>query len=101
MSFSVIEVLWTAKPDLEEQTVFCIAQDITEQKQAEALLNESYKQFRLLAQKAPIGIFQTDAEGNCLYVNSRWQQLTGLSEQEAAGMGWSNALHRLSGCRYL
>ncbi|MEN9871200.1 MAG: hypothetical protein RLZZ171_2192, partial [Cyanobacteriota bacterium] len=86
-------LLWTAKPDLEAQTVFCIAQDITEQKQAEALLNESYKQFRLLTQKAPVGIFQTDAEGNCLYVNSRWQQLTGLSDREAAGMGWSNALH--------
>jgi PAS domain S-box-containing protein len=86
-------LLWTAKPDLEAQTVFCIAQDITEQKQAEALLNEGYKQFRLLAQKAPVGIFQTDAEGNCLYVNPRWQKMTGLSNLEAAGMGWSNALH--------
>jgi PAS domain S-box-containing protein len=85
--------LWTAKPDLKKQTIFCVVQDITEQKQATALLNESYKQFRLLAQKAPVGIFQTDAEGNCLYVNARWQKLTGLSEQEAMGMGWSNALH--------
>jgi PAS domain S-box-containing protein len=86
-------LLWTAKPDLEEQTIFCIAQDVTAQKQAETLLLQIKEQFRILAQKAPVGIFQTDAVGNCLFVNLRWQQMTGLSDLEARGEGWSKALH--------
>lgn len=86
-------LLWTAKPYLKEQTIFCVAQDITEQKQAEVILKERNKQFRILAQRAPVGIFQTDAQGNCVFVNLRWQQITGLSNSEARGEGWSKALH--------
>lgn len=86
-------LLWTARPYPAEPTIFGIGQDITEKKQAEAISEKSHQKFRLLAQKAPVGIFQTDALGNCLFVNSRWQQMTGLSDAEAAGMGWLQALH--------
>lgn len=36
----------------------------------------------ILLQSAPIGIFQTDVEGHCLYVNARYQEITGLSLDE-------------------
>lgn len=42
---------------------------------------------------APVGIFQSDPEGNCVYVNSFWCQLTGLGPEEALGSGWLAALH--------
>src|SRR5688572_705612 len=49
--------------------------------------------FAILAELAPVGIFETDADGNCLFVNRRWCELAGLSPAEAAGQGWVSALH--------
>jgi PAS domain S-box-containing protein len=48
---------------------------------------------RLLAQIAPVGIVQTDASGQCVFVNDRWCALTGTTVAEALGAGWSDALH--------
>jgi two-component system CheB/CheR fusion protein len=42
---------------------------------------------------APVGIFETDAEGNCLYVNRRWCELAGMAPEQAMGTGWVAALH--------
>ena len=69
-------------------------QDITVLKQAELALMQSESLFRTLATVAPVGIFRTDATGNCLYVNERWCAITGLSADSAAGYGWTTALHQ-------
>ena len=62
-------------------------------KEAEHALRISEKRFRTLINHAPLGIFQTDAEGQCTYVNGRWCMITGLSAQEATGPNWSRTLH--------
>jgi PAS domain S-box-containing protein len=67
--------------------------DITERKQAEAALLNSERRYASLARAIPVGIFRTDADGNCLYVNSRWCQITGLTLKEAQGTGWVWRLH--------
>jgi PAS domain S-box-containing protein len=36
---------------------------------------------------------QTDASGQCVFVNDRWCALTGTTVAEALGAGWSDALH--------
>jgi len=46
-----------------------------------------------IAEHAPVGIFQTDAQGECLFVNRRWCELAGLTPAEAHGTGWVRALH--------
>jgi PAS domain S-box-containing protein len=46
-----------------------------------------------VAQACPVGLFQTDPDGRCLYVNPRWCEITGLTPAEASGRGWSSALH--------
>jgi PAS domain S-box-containing protein len=51
------------------------------------------ERFRSLSAASPIGIFHTDAEGRCLYVNGRLQQITGLTLEESLGDGWSRAIH--------
>ncbi len=73
--------------------LFGAFQDITERRAAEAAIRESEERFRTLAQHAPVGIFQTDANGLCRYVNARWSALAGLTPVEAAGDGWGAALH--------
>lgn len=66
--------------------------DITEKKQSKLALIESQHQYETLAKCVPVGIFRTDLEGICLYVNQHWYDITGLSLEEAK-RGWSRSLH--------
>lgn len=66
---------------------------IAEHERTEASLRYSEERFRLLSAASPIGIFQTDAEGYCLYTNQRWQDIYGLSFEDSLGAGWSRAIH--------
>ncbi|WP_413175066.1 PAS domain S-box protein [Anabaena azotica] len=68
-------------------------EDITERKEIEQALQESERRYATLATSAPVGIYRTDAQGNCLYVNDYWCQIAGLTPQAAAGCGWQRALH--------
>ncbi len=54
---------------------------------------ESEMVFRSLAQVSPVGIFRTDAAGNCLFVNARWCEITGLSAATVREQGWEEAVH--------
>ncbi len=42
-----------------------------------------------------MGIFHTDNDGNCLYVNQRWCEIAGLTIEAAMGKGWYRALYPL------
>ncbi|QSJ18382.1 PAS domain S-box protein [Nostoc sp. UHCC 0702] len=46
-----------------------------------------------LAKISSVGIFRTDLSGNCLYVNQRWSELSGISLTMAFGRGWRKAIH--------
>lgn len=46
-----------------------------------------------LADLSPVGIYRCDPQGQCVYVNRRWCELTGLSVVEALGNGWETAIH--------
>ncbi|MDO8672761.1 MAG: PAS domain S-box protein [Dehalococcoidia bacterium] len=67
--------------------------DISEKKRAEKALEESESRYHNLARLSPVGIFYTDNDGNCLYVNERWTEISGLSFEEALGEGWAKGLH--------
>jgi len=59
----------------------------------ESKLRESERRFQVLAGHAPVGIFETDVDGNCIFVNERWCSLAGMSAEAARGRGWVDALH--------
>jgi len=64
-----------------------------ERKRADEALRESERKYHALAELSPVGIFRTDAEGDCTYINERWQKITGLTLEEALGKGWVQSLH--------
>ena len=49
-------------------------------------------QLRLLTDAAPIGIFQTDAEGRYVQTNPRWTEISGISAREAHGQDWGSLI---------
>jgi diguanylate cyclase (GGDEF)-like protein/PAS domain S-box-containing protein len=59
----------------------------------EMALASSELRFRTLVHAAPVGIYITDANGARLMVNERWQEMAGLSQEEALGEGWVTAVH--------
>ncbi|MGL5193734.1 MAG: PAS domain S-box protein, partial [Chroococcales cyanobacterium] len=67
--------------------------DITERKIAQEAFQASQRRYQTLAEASPVGIFHTDADCNCLYVNQRWSEITGLSLAESLGPGWMSTLH--------
>lgn len=62
------------------------------QRAAQALM-ETEARFRALSEHAPLGVFHTDAQGNCTYTNRRWQEIYGLSLHQSLGQGWTQTLH--------
>jgi PAS domain S-box-containing protein len=63
-----------------------LQQEIIERRETEA-------RYQTLTEASPVGIFYTDASGDCLYVNDRWCQISGMASHEALGKGWLQGIH--------
>lgn len=48
---------------------------------------------RALMQENASGIFETDANGLCIWVNRRYTRITGRTPAEVKGYGWVNCIH--------
>ncbi|MFZ5479609.1 MAG: PAS domain S-box protein [Myxococcota bacterium] len=85
----------TAERDAEGGVLRSLAVivDVTDRNQVERALRESEARFQTLARVSPVGIWRTDAAGECIYVNERWCEISGLAPEEARGRGWARAIH--------
>ena len=71
-----------------------LSQNITARKQAEQLVRESEKRFRVTFDNAAIGMTHTTPEGKWLRVNDAFTNMTGYSRQELLkGMSFSDISH--------
>ncbi len=61
--------------------------------EADTALQESEVRFRQLTALSPGGVYQTDPNGDCVYVNDAWLRMAGMSFEQAMGKGWVNAVH--------
>ncbi|MCI0485140.1 MAG: PAS domain S-box protein [Blastocatellia bacterium] len=75
----------------ELEAAFRLIESATSARGAE--LKASEERFRSLSVASPVGIFQNDSEGGCLYANPRCQEITGLTLEEILGDGWVRAIH--------
>lgn len=49
--------------------------------------------FRAISDASPLGIFVSDAVGECVYTNGAYHKISGLSFDQALGTNWSKAIH--------
>lgn len=53
----------------------------------------SRESFAALSKRAPVGFYETDAAGQCIFANDTWCELSGLSLLQTLGLGWVHAVH--------
>ena len=66
---------------------------VIERKIAQGALQRSEARFRAMSDASPLGIFVSDAEGNCIYTNTAYQKISGLTLAQTLGTNWSMAIH--------
>ena len=74
------------------KVIQCNIRDITMRRRAEKELRRSQKLFHTIARVSPVGLFLADSEGQYVYINEYWSEITGLSTDDARGGGWVKAL---------
>ncbi len=67
--------------------------DITDRREAQEAIRESERLFRSLAQSSPMGVYLMRPNGECTYVNERFQEITGYPADDALGFGWHRMVH--------
>ena len=82
-----------SEADRRQQQLVALATESEQQQQELERLRDSERRFRALSEQLPVGVFLADAQGECRYVNDRWQRLAGLTLEQAVGSGWTSALH--------
>jgi PAS domain S-box-containing protein len=56
---------------------------------------EQENHFRMVADKAPIILWTTDAEGACTYLSQHWYDFTGGTRTQDLGFDWMERIHPL------
>lgn len=89
------DIAYSAVPNEDGSTggVLCIVNETTERVAAEQRLRESESRFRNMADHAPVIMWMVDENGYCTYLNTRWYEFTGQTQEEAEGFGWLEATH--------
>ncbi len=73
--------------------VLGIAEDITVSRRQELTLRSKQAELAAANDASPLGLFRTDPDGNCTYVNRTYEEMSGLATAQAMGDGWVRAIH--------
>ena len=83
------------KPSADElgKLVSSFIKMVERRKSKEERLNESNELFHDLTLTSPIGIWRSDLDGNCLYINNRCSEIIGIPSKNALGKNWLKNIH--------
>lgn len=70
-----------------------VQRNITERKQAQLALAESERKYRSVVNSIQEGIFQCDRQGNLIFLNPAWTEITGFSVEESLGKHFLEFIH--------
>jgi PAS domain S-box-containing protein len=84
----VISDLRNAKQRVKEASA-----EVARRREAEAVLRESERRFRQLADGAPVMIWVSGLDKGVTYVNQPWLNFTGRSLDAEVGAGWADGVH--------
>lgn len=74
--------------------VACYGRDTTDSKLAAQAITESEERFRVMFEKAPLGIALIDSyTGNIINVNDKFAQITGRTTEELNSINWMSITH--------
>ncbi len=60
---------------------------------AEKAIQLTENRYHTLTNLVPVGIFMTEADGKTTFVNPKWCEISGLTQEDAFNDGWLNAVH--------
>jgi|GEM_PF-479259 len=66
---------------------------VIESKTAQNAQRKTEARFRAMSDASPLGIFVSDATGDCVYTNAAYHKISGLTFEETLGTNWSTAIH--------
>ncbi|HRD89864.1 MAG TPA: EAL domain-containing protein [Accumulibacter sp.] len=67
--------------------------DVIEREATQGVPRNSEARFRAISDASPLGIFASDAQGRCEYVNAAYQKISGRSLAQMLGTNWSMTFH--------
>jgi PAS domain S-box-containing protein len=71
------------------EEIVTVSRDVTSSIYAEQDKISGEERFEMFAVHAPVGIFQADTEGRCLFINPRACEIVDMPPSQAAGHGWT------------
>ena len=70
-----------------------VAENVTDRLRAERAIRDSAARFEALAEAVPQIVWQTEASGEAVYFNRRWEEYTGIPAAASLGSNWLSVLH--------
>lgn len=86
-----VDVLWSVFWSDLDQTLFCVAHDISARKRTERLIHEREEQVRLMMETMPLGLAVMSQNGVIEYINRTLENMTG-ADQSLAGTPFAELL---------
>jgi len=89
----VVEV--TSMPSVfgGKPAILAIIRDVTEAARARQAQERSEARYRALVNFAPVGIYETNLAGRCIYGNEWACRIAGVSSEQFLGEGWMRYVH--------